>query len=182
MPIHPYPTELESALTLPDGSRLRVRPIRPEDAALEQAFVGGLSDQSRYMRFMQHLQNLTPQMLARFTQIDYDRELALVALDQAAGRECIVGVARYAANPDLESAEFAITIGDAWQGRGLGTALMRLLITSAVKGGFARLIGIVLRINAPMLRLANSLGFRELANPSDPEQVIVTLELGQAGS
>ena len=79
MAIHPYPAELETTLKLKDGRSLRVRPIRPEDAVAERAFFAGLSDESRYRRFMHHLQDLTPQMLARFTQVDYDRELALIA-------------------------------------------------------------------------------------------------------
>ena len=81
MAIHPYPIELETTVTIKRGRRLRVRAIRPEDADAERAFVAGLSDESRYTRFMHHLQELTPQMLARFTQVDYDRELALIALD-----------------------------------------------------------------------------------------------------
>ena len=113
---------------------------------MERAFVAALSDESRYRRFMQHLSALTPQMLARFTQVDYDRELALIAIEGTPGREAIVGVARYVANPDQESAEFAVTVADAWHGRGLGSALMHMLIARAKKRGFLRLIGIVLAI------------------------------------
>jgi acetyltransferase len=177
MAIHPYPTQLETELTLQAGVTLRVRPIRPEDAAMEQAFVAALSEQSRYMRFMQHLPGLTPQMLERFTQVDYDRELALVALDESADPEKIVAVARYVANWDRESAEFAIVVADDWQRRGLGFALMRMLIDCARKRGFRRLVGSVLAINAPMLGLMKALGFIVAADPDDREQVIVTLEL-----
>jgi len=181
MAIHPYPVELEMTLALPEGKRLRVRPIRPEDADLERAFVAGLSDETRYRRFMQHLHELTPQMLARFTQVDYDRELALIALDAVSGRgkqrEKIVAVARYVGNPDGESAEFAITVADAWQGRGLGYAMMEQLIARARDRGYARLIGSVLAINTPMLGLASALGFSRAIDPEDGEQVIVTLDL-----
>jgi acetyltransferase len=184
MAIHPYPVELETTLALPDSTRLRVRPIRPEDAHLERAFVAGLSDETRYRRFMQHLHELTPQMLARFTQVDYDRELALIALDAMSGRgkqrEKIVAVARYVGNPDRESAEFAITVADAWQGRGLGHAMMEQLIARARDRGYARLIGNVLAINTPMLGLASNLGFSRALDPEDPEQVIVTLDLRAA--
>ena len=176
MAIHPYPVELETTLTLND-LHLRVRPIRPEDAAMERAFVAGLSDESRYLRFMQHLSALTPQMLARFTQVDYDRELALIAIEGVPGQEAMVGVARYVANPDAESAEFAVTVADAWHGRGLGRALMQMLIERAKKRGFLRLMGVVLAVNAPMLRLASSLGFHAKRDPDDLEQVIVTLQL-----
>ncbi len=180
MAIHPYPVELETELTLKSGANLRVRPIRPEDAAMEQAFVAALSDRSRYMRFMQHLPGLTPQMLERFTQVDYDRELALVALDETADPEAIVAVARYVANWDRESAEFAIVVADDWQGRGLGFALMRMLIACARKRGFRRLVGSVLTINASMIGLMKSLGFVVAADPDDRDQVIVALELRAA--
>jgi acetyltransferase len=177
--IHPYPVELETTVTLRDGTPLRVRPIRPEDAAAERAFVAGLSDETRYRRFMYHLHELTPEMLARFTQVDYDRELALIALDGKARDEKIVGVARYVANPDGESAEFAVVVADAWQGRGMGWALMRKLIASAKHRGFRRLLGAVLGINAPMLALMRALGFRLQMDAHDSEQVIVELDLAQ---
>jgi acetyltransferase len=181
MAIHPYPAELETTVTLRDGSRLRVRPIRPEDATAEIAFVASLSDESRYLRFMHHLHELTPQMLARFTQVDYDRELALVALGGKPRDEKIVGVARYVANPDRESAEFAIVVADAWQGRGLGRALMQKLIASAKRRGFCRLVGAILGINASMQKLVGALGFRLRTDPDDPEQVTAELDLLRAG-
>ena len=147
---------------------------------MEQAFVAALSERSRYMRFMQHLPGLTPQMLERFTQVDYDRELALVALDETVDPETIVAVARYVANWDRESAEFAIVVADDWQGRGLGFALMRMLIACARKRGFRRLVGSVLTINASMVALMKALGFVVEADPDDRDQVIVTLELRAA--
>ena len=81
MAIHPYPVEQVGDATLDDGTVLHVRPIRPEDAALERAFVRGLSEETRYFRFFYRLHELTPAMLARFTQVDYDREMALVVVD-----------------------------------------------------------------------------------------------------
>jgi acetyltransferase len=180
MAIHPYPAELETTLKLKDGRILRVRPIRPEDAVAERAFVAGLSDESRYRRFMHHLHDLTPQMLARFTQVDYDRELALIALDGRRRAEKIVAVARYVANPDAESAEFAVVVADALHRNGLGPAIMRLLIACARKRGFRRLIGTVLATNAPMLAMIGRLGFETRPDPNDREQVIATLELDGA--
>jgi len=177
MAIHPYPMELETEIKLRSGKSLRVRPIRPEDAEMEQAFVGGLSEQSRYFRFMQHLPSLTPQMLARFTQVDYDRELALVALDDSSGTESIVAVVRYVANWDKESAEYAIALADAWQGRGLGYAMMKMLIECARRRGFKRLVGSVLAINQSMLGVVEALGFVSQHGPDDRELMIVTLEL-----
>jgi acetyltransferase len=178
MAIHPYPVELVGTIELRDGTVLPVRPICPEDAELERAFVHGLSDETRYFRFFYQLHELTPAMLARFTQVDYDRELALVALATAAdGREEIVGVARYIANPDHESAEFAIVIADAWQHRGVARGLMQGLIAAARRRGLTRLTGSVLRANQNMLHFTAALGFRTRDDPDDAEQVAVELAL-----
>jgi acetyltransferase len=180
MAIHPYPIELVGDATLRDGTVLHVRPIRPEDAELERAFVNGLSEQSRYFRFFYRLHELTPQMLARFTQVDYDRELALVAIDGGTAQQptrTFVGVARYTANPDGESAEFAIVTADAWHGRGVGRLLMERLIDSAKRRGLARLEGAVLRANVGMRRFCDGLGFVTREDPEEPEQVIVALDL-----
>jgi acetyltransferase len=177
MAIHPYPIEAVADAVLRDGTRLHLRPIRPEDAELEQAFVDGLSEQTRYFRFFYHLHQLSPAMLARFTQVDYDRELALVAIDETGGTPTIVGVARYTKNPDRESAEFAVVVADAWHGRGVGHVLMTRLIESARQRGLARLEGTVLRANANMLRFIESLGFVVHDDPSEPAQVCAVLEL-----
>ncbi len=177
MAIHPYPVELETTFTIKGSRQLRVRAIRPEDAEAERAFVAGLSEESRYTRFMQHLRELTPQMLARFTQVDYDRELALIALGGKGRAEKIVAVARYVANPDGESAEFAVVVADAWQGHGLAQALMRMLISCARTRGFRRLDGFILATNAAMLALMDRLGFKTRADRNDRGQVIATLEL-----
>ena len=118
-------------------------------------------------------------MLARFTQVDYDRELALIALDGDHTAEAIVAVARYVGNPDQESAEFAIAVADAWHGRGLGRAMMQALIACATKRGFRRLVGVVLASNEPMLAMCRKLGLALERDPEDPEQVVVTLELGR---
>ena len=97
MAIHPYPVELVDAMSRsPTARGSHVRPIRPEDAALERAFVHALSEETRYFRFFYQLNELSPAMLARFTQVDYDREMALVAIDETGERDAsIVGVARY---------------------------------------------------------------------------------------
>jgi acetyltransferase len=177
MAIHPYPVELIGDVALPDGTPVHVRPIRPEDAALERAFVHGLSDETRYYRFFYRLNDLTPQMLARFTQVDYDRELALVALTDVATTPAFVGVARYIANADQTSAEFAIVVADAWQRRGVGRVLMRGLIVCAKRRGFETLRGTVLRENEPMIAFVRSLGFETKDDAGDPGQVSATLAL-----
>jgi len=177
MAIHPYPVELIGDVALRDGTSVHVRPIRPEDAALEQAFVHGLSEETRYHRFFYRLNDLTAPMLARFTQVDYDRELALVALVDTSTNPAFVGVARYIANPDRTSAEFAIVVADAWQGRGVARVLMHGLIVCAKRRGFEQLEGAILRVNEPMLAFVRALGFSLKDDPEDPGQVCATLPL-----
>ncbi len=180
MAIHPYPFELETTISIKDGTRLLMRPIRPEDAELERNFVAALSEQSRYFRFFYRLHELSPAMLARFTQIDYDREMALLALvadDAAPEGKAIVGIARSIANVDHESAEFAVVVADAWQGRGVATLLMKALIAHARKKGLGRLVGTVLRSNHNMVRFTQGLGFTVHDDPEDPDQVVAMLDL-----
>jgi acetyltransferase len=177
MAIHPYPVDLVTDITLADGARLHLRPIRPEDAALESAFVAGLSEESRYFRFFYQLNELTPSMLARFTQVDYDREMAFVAVDESVAAPSIVGVARYIMVPDRQSAEFAVVVADAWHNRGVGRSLMRGLVACAKARGLSRLEGFVLRNNRNMLRFTEAFGFRTHDDPDDPEQVGVVLDL-----
>ncbi|MFO7602274.1 MAG: bifunctional acetate--CoA ligase family protein/GNAT family N-acetyltransferase [Gammaproteobacteria bacterium] len=159
MAIHPYPVQYVSHYQLADGTDILIRPIRPEDAGIEKAFVSGLSEQSKYFRFMQALHELTPQMLVRFTQIDYDREMALIAVRQDGGEEQEIAVARYITNPDASSCEFAIVVGDAWSRKGIGTELMRRLIDVARARGLHLMEGEALADNRSMLDMAHNLGF-----------------------
>ncbi len=177
MAIHPYPIELVSDARLADGTLLHVRPIMPEDANLERAFVAALSEETRYYRFFYRLHELTPAMLARFTQVDYDRELALVAIESTPAGPRIVCVARYISNPDLESAEYAVVVADAWQNRGVGRMVMERLIACARARGLQRLEGAVLRTNTQMLRFVTSLGFTVHDDPEEPDQVLTQLSL-----
>jgi acetyltransferase len=182
MAIHPYPAELITELRARNGAVVLIRPIRPEDAELERRFVSSLSDETRYLRFFYRMHELTPAMLARFTQVDYDRELALVAVvedPRATERVSFAGVARYIENPDRSSAEYAIVVHDAWQRQGIGQALMERLIAAAKRKGLARLDGAVLRENAKMLAFVESFGFTIVEDPGDSEQVRTVLDLGQ---
>lgn len=167
MAIHPYPTHLVSRRQLADGNELIVRPIRPEDAELTQRFTRQLSEQSRYFRFMQSLQELTPEMLVRFTQIDYDRELALMAVIAQDEEEIEVGVCRYSAGLDAESCEFALVVADDWQGKGIGSQLMHQLFIAAKAARFKTMEGEVLAENNPMLSLVKKLGFVVKPHPED---------------
>jgi len=178
MAIHPYPTHFVSQWSAPDGRRVTVRPIRPEDAQVEQEFVKQLSAEARYFRFMDTIRELTPQMLVRFTQIDYDREMAFVAIFAGAnGRETEVAVARYITNPDGLSCEFAIVVDDEWQRTGLGRYLMTQLIEVARARELASMSGEILAANTGMLKLAGSLGFQIGESPADPSLRRATLSL-----
>lgn len=157
MAIFPYPVELESEIKLKDQTQLKLRAIRPDDADRERAFVAAMSDKSRYYRFLHSVATLSDDMIARFTQLDYDREMALIAL--TLDGEKITGVARYYPNPDRKTVEFAIAIADAWQGRGLGEQLMKALIGAAREAGYQQIEGSVLPGNLGMLKLAAVVGF-----------------------
>lgn len=177
MAIHPYPSGLRDSMTLPDGRVATIRPIRPEDAAIEAAFVHGLSEQSKFLRFMFGLRDLTPAMLSRFTQIDYDRELALIAVIDTPQGEQQIGVVRYTTLPDEETCEFAIVVGDEWQGKGLARRMFTRLIEAARERRLKVMSGVTLRENTRMIELSRSLGFETRTDPEDPELVQMTLSL-----
>ena len=159
MAIYPYPSHLISNWQLADGSNITIRPIRPEDAEIEQAFVRGLSEESRYLRFMFSVQELSQSMLVRFTQIDYSREMALIAVTVEQDKEIELGVARFSINPDADSCEFALVVADNMQGKGLGQKLMIALMDAARAKGLKIMEGEVLKTNANMLKLMNRLGY-----------------------
>ena len=168
MAIHPYPTHLMTQWQLPDGTNITIRPIRPEDAELEQEFVRGLSEEAKYFRFMDTLQELTQQMLVRFTQIDYDREMALIAVLEQDEKEIELGVCRYIINPDGETCEFALVVADAWQHKGIGLKLMGCLFEVARDKGLKVMEGEVLAANRSMLGLVERLGFSVRTSEEDP--------------
>jgi acetyltransferase len=177
MAIHPYPVNLQVSYQLSDGCDITIRPIRPEDAVIEQDFVRGLSEETKYFRFMRSLHELTPEMLVRFTQIDYDREMALIAITEHDGQEEELAVARYITNVDQRSCEFALVVSDRWQRKGIGHRLMHMLMEIARNRGLEEIRGEVLSNNHKMLELMKSLGFRISTDPLDSgiKQVVHTL-------
>lgn len=177
MAIYPYPTHLVEQWQLPDGTDVIIRPIRPEDADMERDFVRNLSDETRYFRFMQTLHELTPTMLVRFTQIDYDREMALIAVIPEESQELEVGVARYAINPDGESCEFALVVADEWQHRGFAQKLMTCLMDAARTRGLKIIEGEVLSNNHNMLKLMKKLGFSAILDEEDRSITLVSKQL-----
>lgn len=174
--IEPYPGDLARVLTLRTGEELLVRPVRPEDATHEQEFVRKLTPEARYFRFHHGLAELSAPMLVRFTQIDYDREMAFIALS----RDEEVGSARYVQEADDETCEFALVVADGWQGHGLGSELMRAIIEHARGRGLLWMRGDVLFENPKMLRLARRLGFTVRPHEDDPTLRVVWLQLNEA--
>ncbi|HBD08641.1 MAG TPA: GNAT family N-acetyltransferase [Syntrophobacteraceae bacterium] len=157
--ISPYPNQYESHVTTKGNLELLVRPIKPEDASLLEALFTTLSPRSIFLRFFSPMKEIPQEMLARFTQIDYDRDMALVAIDQAESQERMLGVARLVGDPDGVQADFAVLVGDPWQGKGVGAELLKRLMRIARERGFHSLTGTVLAENTTMLALGRRFGF-----------------------
>jgi len=184
--ILPYPSHHEQVCPMAGGGEYIVRPVHPDDALMLQTFVRSLSPESRYFRFVSSMQELPANMLARFTLIDYDREMALVALYASTSLDAngqsqqttrIVGVSRYITNPDRSSCEFSLVVADDFKGQGLGSRLMLSIMDFAREKGLAEIEGLVLANNAKMLKLMRGLGFKIKAFPEDPDFKLATHQL-----
>ncbi len=171
--IGPYPEENESHMVGEDGRRIFIRPVKPEDAPLFTALFKVLSPTTIYYRFFGMLKELKPEMLARFTQIDYDREIALVAIDEDSQPDRMLGVARIIGDPDAKTGEFAVLVGDTWQGKGIGSNLLEKCLSIAEKRGFQTVHGVVLHENRNMLALGKKLGFDIQRDPESEEYNLV---------
>jgi len=178
--IHPYPWRWVRLEQLKRGRTVQLRPIRPEDGESLQKMVQGMSAESRYFRFMHAINDLSPQLIAQFTKLDYDRQMAFVAVGNN-GNGDVVGVSRYTMTTDRLSAEFAVSIADDWQGQGLASALMKLVIEHAKAQNLQQLTGDVLATNNPMRGLMKSLGFIGTRDPNDRELLLFTLPLQTDG-
>jgi len=184
--ILPYPSHYEQEWPLRGGGHYEIRPIRPDDANMLQTFVRSLSPESRYFRFVSSISELPARMLSRYTLIDYDREMALVAVYRervAAGdgefteTERIIGVSRYITNPDSTSCEFSLVVGEDFKGQGIGSRLMLSIMDFARSKGLSEIDGLVLTHNDNMLKLMKSLGFAIKSYPDDPDFRLVTKTL-----
>jgi acetyltransferase len=173
--IAPYPKEYESTHTLPDGQSIDLRPIRPEDEAKLLEGAAQVDPQDLRMRFFHMTSGLTREMAARLTQIDYARELALVAIAHET-REGL-GIVRITADPDNAKAEFAIIVRTNWKRHGLGQLLMRRIIEIAGARGIKMIEGSILRDNTAMIDLCTHLGFAVANLPDDPAIVRATLPI-----
>ncbi|AFZ82891.1 GNAT family acetyltransferase [Candidatus Kinetoplastibacterium crithidii (ex Angomonas deanei ATCC 30255)] len=189
MAIHPYPVDLIKKITLKNKISCTIRPIRPEDAEILQGFIRGLSDKTRYMRFISAMKELTPKMLAHYTQIDYHRELALVVVtsekkqyknnDNYVITENMIGFVHYLYNEDGIGAEYALVVGDEWQRLGIGKHLMSYILQIARARGLDYINGYVLKNNKPMLTLLEKLGFSNIQDKEDASMRLVKFNLKQ---
>lgn len=140
------------------GIEYHIRPIRPDDAWREHAFILSLSPESRFQRLMYTLREPSPEFVARLVNVDQHRDVALVAVIGEAEQQKIIGVARYAADDNGRDCEFAVAVADDWQCRGIGTTLTKLLFEYAAREGFRSIYGTVLANNQRMLELAEWMG------------------------
>jgi acetyltransferase len=171
--IAPYPQDLETTEQLRDGTSLRVRPLRPEDEPLLHDLVAHMNPEDLRLRFFTPVRELTHAVAARLSQLDYDREMALLA--EREGKA--LGVAHFFADPDRLRAEYAIAVRSDWKGRGLGFLLMNRLIAIARRWGIGELFGEVLRENEPMLQMCRERGFVVALDPDDPSVVLTSKRL-----
>jgi acetyltransferase len=171
--IAPYPRHLETAERLRDGTSLRVRPLRPEDEPMLHDLAAHMSHEDLRLRFFTPVRGLTHAVAARLSQLDYDRELALLAEHD----DVAAGVVHFFADPDNARAEYAIAVRSDWKGRGLGYLLMTRLIDIAGRRGIGEFVGEVLRENEPMLQMCRELGFTIAPDPRDATIMLVRKKL-----
>jgi acetyltransferase len=171
--IRPYPKEWERNLTLADGMKVFVRPVRPEDEPLYPPFLGQVTQQDLRLRFFAPVKDFNHGFIARLTQIDYARAMAFIALEVETGK--MLGVVRVHADSNYESGEYAILVRSDLKGRGLGWLLMQLMIEYARTEGLRTISGQVLQENTGMIKMCRELGFDVATEPDDPAIVVVTL-------
>ena len=155
------------------GQAVTLRPLCADDFEIEREFIVRLSLETRNRRLLGGAPPVTDEYVARLTQIEFPREFALAAVVMLGARETLVGVARYALEPDGSGCEFALVVADAWQGCGLGGVLMEHLIVAARAHGIPRMSGYTFATNRPMLGLARRLGFRVERVPGDATLLLV---------
>jgi acetyltransferase len=173
--IRPYPKEWERHATLKDGTAIFVRPVRPEDERLYAPFLSQVSQDDLRLRFFAPIKQFGHAFIARFTQLDYARAMAFIAIHEASGE--MLGVARLHANSNYDTAEYAVLIRSDLKGRGLGWLLMQTIIDYARGEGLRTIEGQVLNENTTMLRMCAELGFHSAPDPEEPDTMAVRLTL-----
>jgi acetyltransferase len=161
--IAPYPKHLETIAAARDGTPLTLRPLRPDDEPLLRDLFAHMNPEDQRLRFFAPMRELSHSLAARLSQIDYDREMALMAQHDGA----TIGIVRYFADPDRLRAEYAVAVRSDWKGRGVGYLLMMRIIEVARDAGIGELVGEVLHENKPMLDMCRALKFSLAANPND---------------
>jgi len=179
-PENDYLAKLTSSYSPIYGQAISIRPMRPEDLEIETEFVQSWSPETRYNRLFSAGSYTSPERLKQITRIDYARDMALIATVMLEDREVQIGVARYVRRKDDKTCEFALSVADAWQHRGIGRALMLNLMDAAAAAGIETMVGDILSSNAPMLHFMRSLGFTVEASPEGPEIRRVTKRLAPA--
>jgi acetyltransferase len=159
MTISPYPHRYETLWALNDGTRVLLRPIKPEDEGMMIELFKTFSDTTILFRFFHILKSMSHQQIARYTQIDYDRDMAIVAVEESVEKDRILGVGRLTYYPNLESSEFSVVVGDPWQRKGLGKKLLQMCISIAKEKGVQLLWGDIMAENEKMINLCKKLGF-----------------------
>ncbi|HAO31626.1 MAG TPA: GNAT family N-acetyltransferase, partial [Candidatus Competibacteraceae bacterium] len=176
--IRPYPNELEESITLPNDRKLLLRPVLPEDEPALHALVSRASPEDLRRRFFQPIRELSHEMAAGLTQIDYNREIALVAVGPGLpGKAVVYGIVNLSADPNNDRAEYSILVDRALIGMRLGNLLMRRIIDYARSRGIGEIYGEVLKENTPMLQLNQALGFSIQSDDDDPALKHVILKL-----
>lgn len=180
--IRPYPAALAKSLALESGERFSMRPIRPEDEPLLVEMVARSKPDDVRLRFFGPIKEVPHAHAARLSQIDYDREMALIALTDGEGAQAMVGIVRLIADPNNEAAEYAVMVRSDYKGRGLGYRLMQEMLAYARARGLARVHGDVLRENTVMLTMAGELGGVERKRADDSRVVEVVFDLARMGA
>jgi acetyltransferase len=176
--VRPYPAQWERRLTLKDGFAVAARPIRPDDEPGIHRLLQHVTMEDLRLRFFAPIKEFSHSFIARLTQLDYARAMAFVAVDEVTDE--IVGVARLHSDSIYESGEYAILLRSDMKGRGLGWALMQLLIEYATAEGLKRIAGQVLQENTVMLQMCRDLGFSVKTDAAEPELCDVTLVLDRS--
>jgi acetyltransferase len=178
--IRPYPKEWERHAELRDGTKILVRPLRPEDEPLYAPFLAAVTQQDLRLRFFAPVKEFGHRFIARFTQIDYARAMAFIAIEESSGN--MLGVVRLHADANYERGEYAILVRSDLKGRGLGYLLMQMIIDYARAEGLKVIEGQVLGENTAMLAMCREFGFSVSPDPSDPDTCCVKLVISAAGS
>jgi acetyltransferase len=175
--ICPYPFQYIQEITLDNGVPALIRPIRPEDEPLIYALFTTLSEETIVSRFNQRLTDMPHERLARYCQLDYERELAFVAVTkESPEKEQVIADVRILKMADLETAELAILVTDEWQGHGIGTVLMDYCVRIARELEIRTLWMEILRTNSKMLHLSTASGFKEAGTDDDMVRVVLELK------